>query len=221
MRHFAITLTGLQPLIMHHDDIEWADQMEAWKLQGENAKKSKAGDDRSPAFRWIGALYHDGERLVIPSENIMRALMEGGAMVLVPGGKRGKTFKAQSQSGILPRERAWPLTVSGQEVPFGPIRDLMEEMDFAVHKERVLDLGFQLFVKRAKIGTSKHIRVRPMFHEWQATGQVTVIDDQITDEALVSILTAAGRHKGLCDWRPSSRTPGTYGTFEAAVERLK
>jgi hypothetical protein len=33
---------------------------------------------------------YDGERIVMPCDNIMRALMEGGAMVPVPGGKMGK-----------------------------------------------------------------------------------------------------------------------------------
>jgi hypothetical protein len=29
MRHYNVTITGKTPLLMHHDNIEWADQMDA------------------------------------------------------------------------------------------------------------------------------------------------------------------------------------------------
>ena len=102
-RRFTVTLTGKTPLLMHYDNIAWADTMEAWKSDPGNKKDSKAGDDRSPAWRWLGSLYHDGKAIAIPSDNLMRAMMEGAAMVPVPGGKSGKTFKAQSQSGACLR----------------------------------------------------------------------------------------------------------------------
>lgn len=91
MRTYRVTITGTFPLLMHADNIEWADEMEAWKNDPASKKKSKAGDDRSPAHRWIGSVYHDGKVVGIPNDNLMRALMEGGAMVPVPGGKNGKT----------------------------------------------------------------------------------------------------------------------------------
>lgn len=221
MRTYEVTLTGTQPLLMHNDDIEWADLMDAWKLDKDNRKQSKAGDDRTPAFRWIGSLYHNEEgEVIIPTANIMRVIMEGGASVLVPGGQRGKTFKAQSQSGIMPRAIGWPIQVNGHDVPFKPIEALMQEPDFKVHQQRVKEMGFTLFLKRARIGASKHIRVRPQFESWSARGEIVVIDEQITTEILMDILEIAGKYKGLGDWRPSSKTPGTYGMFEAQVEEL-
>jgi hypothetical protein len=221
MRFYQVTLTGTQPLLMHADDIDWADRMEAWKLEKDNKKSSKAGDDRSPAFRWIGSLYrNEAGQVIIPTENIMRALMEGGAACLVPGGRSGKTFKAQSQSGIMPRDIGWPLLVNGQPVLTAPIDKLLGEKSFAVHELAVKEMGFVLFKKRARIGQSKHIRVRPRFDAWATTGELVVTDDQITDEVLADILEVAGKYKGLGDWRPSSKTPGTFGMFEAAVQRL-
>lgn len=218
MRSYRIEITGTMPLLMHADDIEWADRMDAWKVNPNHQGTSKAGDDRSPAFRWIGSLYHNGETLVIPTENIMRALMEGGAMV--PTGKGKKTFKAQSQSGIMPRSIGWPLILNGAPVPFEPIAELMEISDFAMHKEIVAGLGFSLFVKRAKINTSKHVRVRPRFETWATQGELVVTDEEITTDILKSILTCAGLYKGLCDWRPGSKTPGTFGMFTAKVQQL-
>ena len=73
MRTYVVTITGTQPLLMHHDDIDWADTMEQWKLDKDNKKNSKAGDDRSPAFRWIGNLYRDENgAIILPTDNITR-----------------------------------------------------------------------------------------------------------------------------------------------------
>lgn len=62
-----------------------------------------------------------------------------------------------------------------------------------------------MHVKRARVGISKDIRVRPIFqHLGMRWRSVSVIDDQITDKALEDILSYAGMYKGLGDWRPSS-----------------
>ena len=219
MDRYTVTMAGATPLLMHHDDIDWADKMDAWKNDPSNKNESKAGDDRSPSHRWIGSLYTDGANVCIPQENIMRAIMEGGAMVPVPGGKNGKTFKAQTQSGIVPADGFFSLTINGRPAPTGPIYALIGERSFEEHRQRVEGMGFSLFVKRAKIGQSKHIRVRPRFDAWELRGDLLVTDKQITQAALLDILTYAGRYKGLGDWRPGGKTPGPYGRFEATIEK--
>lgn len=220
MRRYQITIAGTQPLLHHADSIEWADEMSAWKDDKDNKKTSKAGDDRSPAWRWLGALYHDGKQIVIPTGNIMRCLMEGGAMVPVPGGKSGKTFKAQTQSGIMATSVSWPLLIGGETVPVTKILKLNGEKDFAKHKKAAEDHGFSLFLKRARIGAQKHVRVRPKFQQWAVAGQLAVSDDQITTQVLSDILEMAGTYKGLGDWRPGSKTPGPYGMFKAEVTQI-
>lgn len=220
IRKYEITLTGKTALLMHHDSLEWADSMEAWKLNPKNKKYSKAGDDRTPAYRWIGCLYHDGRQVAMPQDNIMRCIMEGGALVLVPGGKMGKTFKAQTQSGIMCETPFLSFFTGGKEVQMTDIHPLMEEPDFKIHQETAEDLGFSLWAKRARIGRAKHVRVRPRFDSWSVVGTLVVLDKQITLDVLLDILETAGRLKGLGDWRPSSATPGPFGTFEAAVREL-
>lgn len=218
MRTYNVTLTGKTPLLMHQDNIEWADFMDDWKSDPANKKNSKAGDDRTPSWRWLGCVYHDGKTVGIPSANIMRCLMEGGAMVPVPGGKMGKTFKAQTQSGMMSAEPLWTLHINGgRMLSWDQIAALKDAPKFADQKKAAEELGFSLLVKRAKIGQQKHIRVRPQFTEWQARGSLAVWDDQIDDKAIAQILEYAGQYKGLCDWRPGSRTPGPYGTFEATI----
>jgi len=218
MKTYQVEITGTMPLLMHQDNVEWADAMTAWKNDPGNRKKSVAGDDRTPAFRWLGSVYNDGEHVTLPSENLMKALMEGGAMVPVPGGRSGKTFKAQTQSGMMIGEAFWPLRVKGNAIPWANLEALTKEEDYAVHQKTAADLGFMLFLKRVKIGQSKHIRVRPRFDSWSASGTLNVWDEQLTLPVLKDIFVYAGKFKGLCDWRPSSPSkPGSFGMFEAKV----
>lgn len=218
MRSYTVTLTGKMPLLMHADNIEWADAMDGWKNDPANKKGSKAGDDRSPAFRWLGSLYHDGTHVAMPSDNLMRSFMEGGALVPVPGGKNGKTFKSQSQSGMLVDGTHWPLMLGGTPVPVAPILALKAEGDFEKHQATAQKAGFSLHVKRAKIGARKHVRVRPIFESWSVSGTIHVWDEQITKEILAQIVTQAGLYKGLGDWRPGGKTPGPFGMFTATVK---
>jgi hypothetical protein len=214
MRSYEVVIEGDSPLLMHADSIEWADRMQKWKDDPSTRKFSKAGDDRSPAFRWLGCVYHDGRHVCIPFEVLSSCLLGGGAMVPVPG-KSNKTFKAQTQSGMRIQEVTCPLMVSGAAVEWKRIADLEQESDFEKHQKRAESLGFELFVKRAKIGAAKHVRVRPKFNAWSITFNVAVIDDQITETVLSQVITYAGAYKGLGDWRPGSpKSPGPYGTFK-------
>jgi hypothetical protein len=201
---------------MHADNIEAAERVVAWRQ--ENNKKSVKGDDRSPAWTWIAGVYIVDGHVSLPSDNIMTMLREGGSMVVVKG---SKTFKSQTQSGILTTALGWPIEVVGNKIAECDVMALWGNEDFEEHVAAVRKLGFDLLVKRAKIVAAKHIRVRALFIPWSCTGELLVLDDQITTTVLQDILAQAGQFKGLCDWRPSSRTPGQFGTFEAAVKELK
>jgi len=218
---YSVTLTGISPLLLHSDSIEFQDDLKKWRLVPANKKLSVAGDDRSPAWSWLGCLYHDGVNVTMPSDNLMRCLLEGGTGVVVPGGRGTKTFKSQTQSGMMVTEEAWPILIDGKPVPFGPLAALREESEFADHKTICAEMGIDLFVKRAKIGTSKHVRVRPRFHRWSLSGTLSVWDDQITLAVLEDILEICGSQKGLGDWRPSGRTPGPYGRFTSTIKLIK
>ena len=116
MRRYSVTITGKSPLLMHWDNITWAEAIKRWREVPENKEYKVAGDDRSPPWTWIGALYHDGTSIAMPSDNLMRVCMEGGApSVLVPGGRSGKTFKAQTQSGMLVHEEFERPVLDGNE----------------------------------------------------------------------------------------------------------
>jgi len=214
---YRVTLTGTMPLLLHGDNLDWREALAAWRSDPDNKAKSVPGDDRSPAWTWIGGVYHDGDVIGVPSDNLMTALREGGARVSVPG-KRSLTYKRQSQSGLVVNEILWPITTAKGIVPWAAVDALRAEDNFSAHKATAESLGFELFCKGARIGQSKHVRVRAKFAAWACSGTVTVFDDTITRQVFESIWHAAGRYCGIGDWRPSSpKSPGPYGTFKAQI----
>lgn len=218
-RTYQVTLTGESPLLLHRDNIQWGEAMKRWSSDPNNKKLSVAGDDRTPAHRWIGCLYVNAGLLVIDSDNLMTVLREGGAKC--PAGKGNKTFKRETQSGIVVNEIGWPITVNGGVIPFAEIEALQTESDFEKHCATASRLGFSLFVKRARVNQTKHVRVRPRFDVWSVSGTLTVLDDTITTEVLERILTHAGAYAGLGDWRPSSpKSPGPFGRFTATIKEI-
>jgi hypothetical protein len=220
-KQYRITLIGRSPLLMHRDNVCFGEKLKIWRDAPENKAISVNGDDRSPAWTWIGSLYEDSRVVGIDADNVMTMLREGGAKVKT--GNRQETFKKQTQSGICLDQPLWPVTIDGASIPFKPITGLIGNNDFAAHMELAESLHFELFVKRARIGQSKHVRVRPLFRRWVAQGSLTVLDEEISrlgQKQLELILNQAGALCGIGDWRPSSGSSGTYGTFSAQVEAM-
>ena len=221
MKRYEVTLTGLTPLLMHRDNIAFTEKVESWRKDPANKSLSAKGDDRSPAWTWIGYLYHNTKVLGLSSDNLMTMLREGGAKVA----SKGKaTFKKQTQSGIMIDGEQWPILIGDKPVSVEPFSALIGNTDFTEHLDAAEKAGFELLVKRARIGQSKHIRVRPMFRQWSVVGTFTVLDEDLsglTKDILQTIWTQCGALVGLCDWRPSSGSSGSFGTFEYALRAIK
>ena len=220
MKRYSFKLTGDTPLLMHSDDIEGAERIRAWQDAPENRDLSRPGDDRSPAWGWTTRFYSDGERLVIPSDNLMTCLRDAGTQMILKG---RKTYKSITQSGMLIEEIGMPLLVDDQEILVSSLEEIVDNnRTFAEHAQQVKQLGFSLFVKRAKIGRAKHIRVRPRFDKWSVSGTLAVIsENELTESVLTKIFDIAGFHKGLGDWRPSSpMAPGAFGKFTTELAKI-
>ena len=225
MSTYRFVLTGQMPLIMHKDNLTFDDKLKLWQKDPANKALGKdwKADDRCPGFRWIGYLYHAEDTVVIPSDNLMTCLREGGAKV--PTGKRTETFKKPSQSGIVLHGFDTPLLDgNGNEYKVPNINDMFkvdDPNDFHKHQEYAEDNGFWLFIKRAKVQENRHVRVRPRFENWMLSGTFDVIDSRITKDVLVDIFKYAGTMSGLCDWRPGSpKAPGPYGRFTTEIEKI-
>lgn len=207
-------LTGSMPLIMHQDDVEASDSLKDWRQDPANKNISTAGDDRSPAWTWQTYLYSDGENVTIPAANLMVCIRQAGAQLIL---KKQKTFKEISQSGLLVPTEYLDFRVNGNQISIAKL-EAMKDDAFAKQADKVCAMGFRLFVKRARVGQSKHVRVRPRFDTWTISGIIQILVPDITFEILAQLFDLAGR-VGLCDWRPGCKTPGPYGMFEAKITK--
>lgn len=213
--NYRFELTGLTALLMHNDDVEASDGLSAWRKNPANKGVSAAGDDRSPGWTWQTYLYHDGDNVAMPSCNLSVALRQAGAQVIM---KKMKTFKEISQSGMFMADEFLEFRCGTklQQVPIDSVAvrtDTFDEQADIARKH-----GFRLFVKRARVGTSKHVRVRPRFDQWSVRGTVMTNAPELTEQVVRQLFELAGR-VGLCDWRPGCKTPGPFGMFAAKVEK--
>jgi hypothetical protein len=221
-RTITFKLTGQSPLLMHRDNIEFADYIKAWR--DENSKPgSPKGDDRHPPFTWTGYLYHDeGEdaQVSLFHDVLMACLVKAGALVPNPERRAGTTFKKLIAGAIYIPDFTLPMTFAGgAPVMMKDIEAIKDKPKFTDHLAAVKDLGFSLLVKRAKVGQAKHVRVRPQFNEWAASGSLIVTSKELTEKAIRSIFEKAGSEVGIGDWRPGSpQSPGPYGRFNSEIE---
>ena len=226
MKRYHITLNGMSPLLLHRDNIRFNEAIAAWRSNPANKEHQEKGDDRSPAWTWIGCLYHDDEFITMNADNMATCIREGGAKVPTGLGRgKDQTYKKLSQSGIVMDKAEFDLLVNGNKVPIAPIKDLIGELDFSKHQRVAEELGFELFVKRVRINRgTKHVRVRPLFRDWAIDGTITVLDEEmfkLSEDVLNKIFLQAGAFVGIGDWRPGSTTcPGFYGKFTTNIELI-
>jgi hypothetical protein len=112
------------------------------------------------------------------------------------------------------------ILVDGKPIAVAKVTE-MEDKSFVEQCTAVRILGFSLFVKRAKVGAAKHVRVRPRFEKWELRGTVEVIAKEIQEIHLRQMFEIAGFYKGLCDWRPGSqKAPGRFGRYTPELKRV-
>lgn len=218
-QRYRFELVGISPLIMHWDNIDWVDQIEAKRtaIKEKDKKAFKAGDDRCPPETWKGYVYNDGNVVVLPTDNLRSSLLKAAARITLSG---KTTYKSLSQSAVLFDGVDVPLLVNGKTIPWATVEKIKGE--YREHVAAVQKLGFELFAKRAAVGQSKHIRVRPRFKDWAIAGELTVVDEQVTTSVLERMFTIMGLNIGLCDWRPAApKSPGPYGRSTATIVSVK
>jgi len=217
-KRYEVELKGVTPLLMHQDNILWGERVRAWTKDPANKKMSTAGDDRTPAWTWIGYVYHADEHVCVDADNLMAMLRDAGKKCPAARGKG--SLKAATQSGIVVDQIGWPIVTTKGLVSWDKIKSMSDESDFEKHEKLAESLGFELFVKRAKIGTSKHVRVRPRFFDWSVKGSITVLDESLSPSIIQTVFDQGGRFVGLCDWRPGSMASGRYGMFTSTIKEV-
>ena len=221
---FDVVITGEMPLLMHHDSIEGREEVQGWIRDPANKKKSVKGDDRTPPWTWRTYLYTDGKHVTMLSDNVRRVMSQGATDVLV--GKGQKTWKEESVSRTqFPSEHlkfeytdnpddGW------RQASMVQIMTVANMPLFSDQCAAAKKLGFVLDCRPVRVGTTKHIRVRPKFAFWRISFVLRALDERITRNVVQQWFDVAGK-KGLCDNRPSSpKTPGYFGTFRTVVEEV-
>ncbi len=218
LRKYQVRLEGTTPLIMHADDLAQQARIEAWRTEPRNKNLSVAGDDRSPPWTWQTYLYNDGEVIILPEVNLRSCLMEAGKKCPKAKGRGAGSLKVEAVAGILFDTPFLPFLVKGKHVRMEDILKI-DSIRFEDHIPAAQSLGFDLLAKRATVGQSKHVRVRPIFRNWSTEFSITVVSDVLSKDKIVRIWEVAGSLVGLCDWRPGAKkSPGPYGQFKATIE---
>ncbi len=218
---YEFELRGTQALLLHNDNLDGQAVVQGWQRDPDNKNLSVAGDDRSPAWTWHTYFYmHDGV-CVMPSANVAVALRKGGSLLKLKG---MVTYKELTQSGLLIESEFCELSfLDAKRKSARVTADWLEgihDLPFEEQRGAAQALGFDIDVRRAKVGQSKHVRTRPRFKEWAVRGTVAVLAEaEFTPDVLDTVFRLAGQRGGLGDWRPSApKSPGPYGVFASALK---
>lgn len=225
IRSFTVTLIGATELLMDRDNLAFAERLTRWQKDPANADNQVKGDDRAPAWGWLGKFhYSETDKLVgIPQGMLSACLRAAAATIPHPTAKHGKTLKEASQAGITFAQTCFPLLVHrpGQDgwhsIPYDDLyTQLAEQDDFRIHLETARMFGLSVDVRRAKPRPTGggHVRVRPMFAPWRCICHMSLLDEVLTNAVTLQMFRIAGASKGMGNWRPSAKKAGSYGTFE-------
>jgi len=187
------TLKGTGPVLMHN--VRLANPLDefAKRLKEVNGKRGKTDENYAEIaeIEFLGGLYwHKDTGPYIPGEWIFASLVEGARLK-----KKGKHVQRGVMLGAGGDRNK--LVYKGPRDP-----DKLEK-----------DANFRL-VKPVRVGASRVMRTRPIFHEWSATVPIYVDSEIINFEDLREIAKEAGRYVGIGDHRPM------YGRYEATLEKV-
>jgi hypothetical protein len=186
MDTLTFKIRGKAPMLHHNSQLADPLNNYAKKLKKISGKRKKTDDDYADMARieMLGGLYwNDSVGLHIPGENV-EACMIGAAKFK----KLGTAFKRSAQ--VV--EHVCPLLNTG--APETP--------------EEIADNDNFRFVKSVKVGTSRVMRTRPIFDQWETEFTVLYDPSQLQREDIIEAAESAGMMVGLGDWRPR------FGKFE-------
>lgn len=215
MKEVKFRITGIRSMFHSANDVLASDLLTQERKRP--GRKGTAGDDRDPSWSWKTRLYHDGEHLCVPTQNLMTMLRKGGVEFKTQG---KKTLKAESQASIMFEDEFIKLEAQpGKLVKLKDIDKIENDAPFTDHIKAAEKLGFVLDVRRATVGQSQHVRVRPKFLPgWTLNCKALVDIDRIPLAVFEALLAYCGSYVGLGDWRPSApKAPGPHGRFTVEV----
>ncbi len=198
--HFEIK--GTRPLLMHWDNLRWQDEQ---RKRATKALRGAAGDDRSTLGMWQSFIYavahKGGARCVMPGENVDAALREAGKQL--KDGRR--SLKAAVLSGVQCSEEHLAFYAAAPGQSLQPV-DLAEKDLWTPYDQGSPHPALTLYLKRVRVNSARHVRVRPRFDAWAVEGVLLVA--RLSEDHIRQLFALAGSEIGLGDWRPR------FGRFE-------
>lgn len=185
MKTATYTIKGTTAMMMHSERLANPFDELTKEIKAISGKRKKTEDDLLEMARleWLGGLYHDDEAGIhVPGYNMLACL--------VSGGKVHKLGTAIKRAAIVVEDKI-ALQYDGPKAPAKLFQD-----------KRFKD------IRSVKVGTSKVMRCRPVFPQWQMTFSVAYDENTLQRGDLDRCVETAGQMCGLGDFRPR------FGRFE-------
>jgi hypothetical protein len=172
-----LELVGTQPLLMHNIALADPDNEFTKEIATYTAKRKKTEDDRRAIQRleWFGGLYVHNGRVVMPTGNIRKSLIQAGKI-----SKQG----TQVTRSIIFSDLNVPLTYDGSS----DLEVLYKDVAFS-HRSAV------------GISGKRTMRVRPHFPTWAIVADALLLEDVMDVGDFERVAQRAGLAEGLGDNR--------------------
>jgi len=190
MKNVKVKISGISPMLMHSDRTANPLDVFTREIKKVTGKRNKTEEDyeKISKLEFAAGLYYNG-KYYMPSQNIESCL--------IASAKHSKLGTLIKQAMLVPEDGAFIF----------PNMDLTP--DTLYEDSKYVDM------RTVKVGTSKNIRTRPIFHEWEVSFTVYLDGFKMDTDTLKAIIDNAGQYVGLGDYRPR------YGRFEVTTYKVK
>lgn len=201
-------ISGVTPILMHCG--QTADPLNnfARSMKRLSGKRNKTDEDHEEMSRleWWAGLYLNEAPEIAGSSSVK--LAPDSALVL-PAHLLDSCIREGARKGKMGKQASAGCIVDGDGCFQTDTDDIMAMSVSPRYTHRAA----------VKVGTSKVMRTRPIFHDWQCTFSVSVDTSVIEVEQILMALDAAGKLVGVGDWRPGAPRGGSFGRFQAEAVR--
>lgn len=179
MKTKTYRIVGTTPMLMHSERLANPFDDVTKQIKAISGKRKKTEDDLLEMARleWLGGMYYDQESGIhVPGHNVLACIISGA--------KLHKLGTAVKRAAIVLEDKV-TVEYDGERNP-----------DKLFLNKRFVDM------RGVKVGTSKVMRCRPIFHKWSLAFSVAYDESSIQEDELTRCVESAGLMAGLGDYRP-------------------